>query len=161
MAHPWGLLAFLSTLLVVSHTTESGSPQGKRRQTSPVDTLQRPLQEVQTHMYSRDRRGLGSTMSEARFRSHRNLEALAKSKEDWMGLESLSHVRLEIGPGRDRDREPLGIRSLSQAQENDLMGMRKRRRQGHRNWNGNQFEHKKQGRQNDKRRHGKGDSIGS
>lgn len=155
MAHHSLLLAFLPALLLVSHTTEYGSPQC--RQTSLADTLQLPLQEVQTHKYSRGRRGLSSSKSRAGLRSHRTLPSLANPEEDRTGPESLSPVSLETGPGRD----PLGIGSPSQAQGNYLMGTRKGRRHGHRNWQGHQFERKKQGRQNDKRRLGKGESSGS
>ncbi|XP_003973094.3 draxin [Takifugu rubripes] len=161
MAHHSLLLAFLPALLLVSHTTEYGSPQC--RQTSLADTLQLPLQEVQSHRYSRGRRGLSSSKSRAGLRSHRTLPSLANPEEDRTGPESLSPVSLETGPGRD----PLGIGSPSQAQGNYLMGSpsqaqgnylmgtRKGRRHGHRNWQGHQFERKKQGRQNDKRRLGK------
>lgn len=153
MAHYSLLLAFLPALLLVSHTTEYGSPQG--RQTSLADALQLPLQEAQSQRYSRGRRGLSSSKSRAGLRSDRTLPSLANPEEDRTG--SLSPVGLEIGPGRD----PLGIGSPSQAQGNFLMGTRKGRRHGHRNWQGHQFERNKQGRQNDKRRLGKGELSGS
>lgn len=155
MALSWSLLlAFLSALLVGSHATESGSPQGERGRTSPADALrQHPLQEVQAHTNGRDRRGIRRVVAGAGFRSHRTQQPPAKPEEDKMGAE-----RLEAGPGQDTDRERLGIRSTSQAREYYFMGTRKGRKQGQRNWHEHQLEHKKQGRQNDKRRHGKGES---
>lgn len=161
MAHSWSLLAFLSALLHVSHTTEYGSPQGQKKLTSLADSLQHPLHEVQSHGYSRDYRGLSNSKDTAGLRSQRALPLLAKPEEDRTQPKSLNPVGLETGPGRDRDRHRLGVRSTTLAQENYLMGTHKGRRQGHQNWHGHQFEHKKQGHQNDKRRHGIGKSSGS
>lgn len=151
MAHHFLLLAFLPALLLLPLTTEDGSLQGN--QTSPADTLQRPLQELDRHRYSRERRGPSRSKAGAGLRSYRTLPSPAKPEEDSTGPESPSPV----GP----DRDPLGVRRPSQAQRNDLMGTRKGRRPGPRNWHQHQFERKKKGRQNDKRRLGKGESSGS
>lgn len=159
MAHSWSLLlAFLSTLLVGSHAAESGPPQGERGRTSPADApRQHPLQEAHAHANGRDRRGIRRAAPGAGLRSPRTQQQPpAKPEEDRTGAE-----KLEAGPGQDTDRERLGIRSASQARENYLMGTRKGRRQGQRSWHAQQLEHKKQGRQNDRRRHGKGESGGS
>lgn len=156
MAHSWSLLAFMSALLLGFHATEYGSPQGEKKQTSLSDSLQHPPHEVQRRGYNRDHRGLSNSKAGAGLRSQRALPVLAKPEEGRPEPESLNPVGLGTGPGRDRDRHRLGARSTTLAQENYLMGKHKGRRQGHRNWHGHQSEHKKQGHQNNKRRHGIG-----
>lgn len=167
MTHSWSLLlAFLFATLVLSHRTEPGAPQGKRRQAQTsaagTNTLQHPLQGLQGHRSSRDRGGHGgsgtrSAKAGAGLLSHRPLHPLARPEDDGMGLESLSPVRLEMGPGRDKARA--GVKSPSEAQENDLLGTRKGRGHGHGNGHGHHFAHRRQGSRHDKGRHGKGESA--
>lgn len=164
MALSWSpLLAFLFATLVLSHSTEPGAPHGKRRQAQTSaggsNTLQHPLQGLQGHRYSRDRGrhgGQGSRAAKggAGLLSHRPLHPLGRPEDDGTGLESLSPVRLEMGPGRDRVRM-----SPSQTRENDLLGTRKGRGHGHGNGHGHHFEHRRQGSRRDKGRHGKGEST--
>ena len=157
MALSWSLLlALLFATLVVSHSAEPGAPHGKRSQAQTSaggsNALQHPLQGVQGHRYSRDRGRHGGKAARAAkgdggLHSHRPLHPLARPEDDGTGLESLSPVRLEMGPGRDRVR--MSMKSPSQGRENQLLGTRKGRGHGH------HFEHR-QGSRRDKERHGKG-----
>lgn len=168
MALSWSLLlAFLFAALVVSHSAEPGAPHGKRRQAQTSaggsNTLQHPLQGLQGlqgHRYSRERGGHGGQGARgakggAGLLSHRPLHPLARPEDDGTGLESLSPVRLEMGPGRDRDRPRMSMKSPQQARDNDLLGTRKGRGHGH----GHHFEHRRQGSRHEKGRHGKGESC--
>ncbi|XP_008305149.1 draxin [Stegastes partitus] len=164
MSLSWSLLlAFLFAILAQSHSAEPGAPHGKRRQAQTSaggsNALQYPLQGLQAHGYSRERRGHGSQGARtakggAGLLSHRPLHPLARPEDDGTGLEGLSPVRLEMGPGRDRDRVRMGMKSPSQARENHLMGTRKGRGHGH--GNGHHFEPRRQGSRRDKGRHRKG-----
>ncbi|XP_041639324.1 draxin [Cheilinus undulatus] len=166
MALSWSLLlAFLSASLVISHSSEPGPPHSKRRaaQTSAGggNTLQHPLHPLQGHRYSRDRGGHGgqgarATKGGAGLLSHRPPHPLARPEDDGMGLESLSPVRLEMGPSRDRDRVRMSLKSQTQTRENDLLGTRKGRGNGHGNGHGHHYEHRRQGSRREKGRHGKG-----
>lgn len=166
MALSWSLLlAFLFATLVLSHSAEPGAPHGKRRQAQTSagggNTLQHPLQGLQGHRYSRERGGQGARGAKggAGLLSHRPLHPLARPEDDGTGLESLSPVRLEMGPGRDRDRPRMSMKSPQQARDNDLLGTRKGRGNGHGNGHGHHFEHRRQGSRHEKGRHGKGESC--
>lgn len=156
------LLAFLFSILVLSHSSETGPPHGKRRQTSAggSNTLQHPLHPLQGHRFSRERGGQGARGPKgAGLLSHRTPHPLARPEDDGMGLESLSPVRLEMGPSRDRDRVRMSAKSQSQGRENDLLGSRKGRGHGHGNGHGHHFEHQRQGGKREKGRHGKGELL--
>ncbi|XP_074530258.1 draxin [Halichoeres trimaculatus] len=153
------LLVFLCSILVLSHSSETGPPHGKRRQISAggSNTLQHPLHPLQGHRYSRERGGQGPRGAKgAGLLSHRTPHPLARPEDDGMGLESLSPVRLEMGPSRDRDRVRMSVKSQSQGRENDLLGSRKGRGHGHGNGHGHHYEHQRQGGRREKGRHGKG-----
>lgn len=164
MAHPKCLLlAFLLASLALSHSTEPGAPQGKRRQ-GHTNTLQRPLQGLQGHGPSRGHgrhggSGPRGTKDGAGLLSHRPLHPLAMPEDDGVGLEGLSPVRLESGPGRERDRDRgrMSVKSPSLGRDNDLLGMRKGRGHKHGNGHGHHFEQQKQGGRHDRGRHGKGE----
>nr|XP_046238233.1 draxin isoform X2 [Scatophagus argus] len=161
MAVSWSLLLTVSfATLVLSHSTEPGTPHGKRRQAQTSaggsNTLQHPLQGLQGHRHNRDRGGHGgqgtrNAKAGAGLLSHRPLHPLARPEDDGTGLESLSPVRLEMGPGRDRERVRMSMKSPSQVRENDLLGTRKGKGHGH----GHHLEHRRQGSRHDKGRHGK------
>uniref|UniRef100_A0A3Q4BF32 Draxin n=1 Tax=Mola mola TaxID=94237 RepID=A0A3Q4BF32_MOLML len=160
MAHSWNLLLVFSfATLVLSHSAEPGTPQGKRTRASAAgtSTLQHPL-----HHSSRDRGGHGGpgtrkAMARAGLLSRRPLQPLAGPGDDGAGLESLSPVRLEMGPSRDRDRAQMSVKTPSLARENNLQGTRKGKGPGHRKGHRQHFEHRKQGSRHDKGRHGRGD----
>lgn len=162
MAHPQCLLlAFLLASLALSHGTEPGAPQGKRRQ-GHTNTLQRPPQGLQGHSPSRGHgrhggSGPRGTKAGAGLLSHRPLHPLAMPEDDGAGLEGLSPVRLESGPGRERDRDRgrMSVKSPSLGRDNDLLGMRKGRGHKHGNGHGHHFEQQKQGGRHDRGRHGK------
>ncbi|XP_029357842.1 draxin [Echeneis naucrates] len=165
MALSWSLLlAFLFVTMALSHTTEPGAPHSKRRQAqasaSRSNTLQHPLQRLQGHGYSRDRGDLGGQGARvakggAGLLSHGPLHPLARPEDDGMGLEGLSPVKLELGPGRDRDKVRMSMKGPAQARENHLMGTRKGKGhgQGNGHGHGHHFEHKRQGNRRDKGRH--------
>ncbi|XP_013871485.1 draxin [Austrofundulus limnaeus] len=155
------ILVFLCAVLALSNGADPGVPYVKRRkaQTSAdgSNVLQYPPQVLQSHSYDRDRKGHGSqrvrsAKGGAGLLSHRALHPLPRPEDDGTGLEGLSPVRLEMGPGRDRVR--LSVKSQSQAQENQLLGTRKGR--GHGNGHGHSSEYKRQGSRRDKMRHRKG-----
>lgn len=154
------LLAFLFATLVLACSTDPEAPHGKRRQAQTSaggsNTLQYPLQGLQGHSHNRDRGGHGSQAAKggAGLLFHRSLHPLARPEDDGTGLEGLSPVRLEMGPGQDRHRVRMSMKSPSQARENHLLGTRKGRGHGH--GNGHHFEHRRQGSRRDKGRHGKG-----
>ncbi|XP_050930639.1 draxin [Lates calcarifer] len=162
MALSWSLLlTLLFATLALSHSSELGAPHGKRRQAQSSaggsNALQHPLQGLQGHGYSRDRGGHGSQGARvakggAGLLSHRSLHPLARPEDDETGLEGLSPVRLEMGPGRDRDR--MSMRDPPQTRENHLLGTRKGRGHGHGNGHGHghHFEHRRQGSRRDKGR---------
>lgn len=156
------ILVFLFAILALSNGADPGVPYIKRRkaQTSAdgSNVLQYPPQVLQSHSYDRDRRGHGSqrvrsAKGGAGLLSHRALHPLPRPEDDGTGLEGLSPVRVEMGPGRDRVR--LSGKSQSQAQENQLLGTRKGR--GHGNGHGHSSEYKRQGSRRDKMRHRKGE----
>ncbi|XP_029006265.1 draxin [Betta splendens] len=134
MALSWTLLlAFLFAALVLARSAEPGSPRGKRRlaQTSAggSNTLQYPPHGPQGHAYSRARgRHEAQGAKGARPLLHRSLHPLARPEDDGTGLEGMSPVRLEMGPGRERDRARMGAKSPSQ---NHLLGTGKGRGHGH------------------------------
>lgn len=161
MALSWSLLLLFATL-ALSHSAEHGVPHGKRRQAQTSaggsNALQYSSQGLQGHGYSRNRRGHGGQGARgakggAGMLSHRPLRPLARPEDDGTGLEGLSPVRLELGPGRDRVR--MGVKSPSQVQENHLVGTRKERGHGH--GHGHHSEHRRQGSRRDKGRHRKGE----
>uniref|UniRef100_A0A3P8U174 Draxin n=1 Tax=Amphiprion percula TaxID=161767 RepID=A0A3P8U174_AMPPE len=166
MALSWSLLlALLVAALALLHSAEPGAPHGKRRQAQTSaggnNALQYPLHRLQAHGYSRERGGHGGQGARAAkggagLLSHRPLHPLARPEDDGTGLEGLSPVRLEMGPGRDRDRVRMGVKSPSQTRENNLLGTRKGRGHGHGNGHGHHFEHRRQGSRRDKGRHRKG-----
>lgn len=164
MAHPQCLLlAFLLASLALSHSTEPGAPQGKKRQ-GHGNTLQRPLQGLQGHGSSRGHGrhgGSGPRGTKAGLLSHRPLHPLAIPEDDGTGLEGMSPVRLETGPGRERDRDQsrTSLKSLSPGRDNNLLGTRKGRRHKHGNGHGQHFEQQKQGSRHERGRHGKGESV--
>uniref|UniRef100_A0A3Q3IHY7 Draxin n=1 Tax=Monopterus albus TaxID=43700 RepID=A0A3Q3IHY7_MONAL len=164
MALSWTLiLAFLFATLALSYCTEPGVPHGKRRQAQTSagssNALQHPLQGLQGHGY-RDRGGHGSqgTKGGAGLLSHRSLHPLARPEDDGTGLEGLSPVRLEMGPGKDRDRVRMSMKSPPQTRENHLLGTRKGRGHGHGTAHAHEqhLEHRRLGSRRDKGRHGKG-----
>lgn len=160
MAHPQCLLlAFLLTSLALSHSIEPGATQGKKRQ-GHGNTLQRPLQGLHGHGSSRGHGrhgGSGPRGSKTGLLSHRPLHPLVIPEDDGMGLEGMSPVRLETGPGRERDRDQsrMSLKSMSPGRDNNLLGTRKGR--GHKH--GQHFEQQKQGSRHDRGRHGKGESA--
>ncbi|KAM3620666.1 uncharacterized protein V6R79_000253 [Siganus canaliculatus] len=166
MALSWSLLlAVLLATLVLTHSAEPGAPHGKRRQAQASaggsNTLQQPLQGLQGHRYNRDRGGPGGqgargAKAGAGLLSHRPLHPLSRPEDDGTGLESLSPVRLEMGPSRDKERVRTSVKSPSQPRENDLLGSRKGRGHGHGNGHGHHAEPRKQGSRHDKTQHGKG-----
>ncbi|XP_020484998.1 draxin isoform X2 [Labrus bergylta] len=166
MALSWSLLlVFLSVSLVLSQSSELGPPHGKRRaaQTSGggSNTLQHPLHPLQGHRYSRERGGHGGQGARAAkggagLLSHRPPHPLARPEDDGTGLESLSPVRLEMGPSRDRDRVRMNVKSQTQTRENDLLGTRKERGHGNGKGHGHHYEPRRQGGRREKGRHGKG-----
>lgn len=170
MAHSQNLLlALLFASLALSHSTEPGAPQGKRRQghtsAGSTNTLQHPLQGLQGHSPSRAHGrnggpGARGTKAGAGLLSHRPLHPLAVPEDDGTGLEGLSPVRLEMGPGRDRDRDRARTKSSSLARENDLLGTRKGKGHRHGNGHGHHFEHQKQGGRHDGGRRVKGETTG-
>lgn len=167
MALFWSLLlAFLFAIMALSHGSEPGAPHGKRRkaQTSAGGSngLHYPPQGPQSHGYSRDRGGHANQRSHsakngAGLLSHRAVHPLARPEDDGTGLEGLSPVRVEMGPGRDRDSFRMSLKSSSQARENQLLGTRKGRGNGHGNGFGQHLEHRRQGSRRDKGRHRKGE----
>lgn len=161
MAHPQCLLlAFLLTSLALSHSTEPGAPQGKKRQ-GHANTLQRPPQGLHGHGSSRGHGrhgGSGPRATKAGLLSHRPLHPLVIPEDDGTGLEGMRPVRLETGPGRERDRDP-SQKSLSPGRDNNLLGTRKGRGHKHGNGHGQHFEQQKQGSRHDRGRHGKGESA--
>lgn len=170
MAHSQNLLlALLFASLAMSHSTEPGAPQGKRRQghtsVASTNTLQHPLKGLQGHSPSRGHGRYGGpgargAKAGAGLLSHRPLHPLAMPEDDGTGLEGLSPVRLEMGPGRDRDRDRARTKSSSLVRENDLLGTRKGKGHRHGNGHGHHFEHQKQGGRHDRGRHGKGETNG-
>lgn len=166
MAHPQCLLlAFLLTSLALSHGTEPGAPQGKKRQ-GHSNTLQRPPQGPHGHGSSRGHGkhgGSGPRSAKAGLLSHRPLHPLVMAEDDGTGLEGMSPVRLETGPGRERDRDQgrMSLKSLSPGRDNNLLGTRKGRGHKHGNGHGQHFEQQKQGGRHDRGRHGKGESEDS
>ncbi|XP_028262240.1 draxin [Parambassis ranga] len=167
MALCWSLLlAALFATLALSHSAEPGAPHGKRRQAQSSaggsNTLQYPPQGPQGHGYSREQGGHGGQRARAAkggkggagLLSHRPPHPLARPEDDGMGLEGLSPVRLEMGPGRDRDRGR--VKGAAQVWDNHLLGTRKGRGHGHGNGHKHHFEHRRQGGRRDKGRHRKG-----
>ncbi|CAN9511970.1 unnamed protein product [Ophioblennius macclurei] len=166
MALSWSLLlALLFASLSPSHSTDPGSPHGKRRQAQASaggsNALQYPRHALQGHGYSRDRGAHGgqggrAAKGGAGLLSHRPLHPLARPEDDGTGLEGLSPVRLEMGPGRERDRGRTSVKGSSETRENQLLGTRKGRGHGHGHGHGQHFEHRRQGSRRDKGRHRKG-----
>ena len=163
MALPWSLaLAFLLANLALSHGAEPGAPHGKRRQAAAVaaggvNGLQQPLRGPQG--YGRDRGGQGGQGARAGkggagLLAHGPPRPPAGPEDDGTGLEGLGPVRLETGPGGDRDRVRMGARGPSQPRENQLLGTRKGRGHGH----GPHPDHRRQGGRRDRGGHGKGES---
>ncbi|XP_068460451.1 draxin isoform X2 [Clinocottus analis] len=168
MAPSWRLLLALAFgVLTLSHGAEPGTPRGKRRQAVPSaggggNALQHPLQGLQGHRYGsrgrgghRGQQGARTAKGGAGLLSHRPTHPLARPEDDGTGLESLSPVRLETGPGRDRDRLRMSMKTPSQTPQNQLLGTRKGRAHGHAHGHGHHLEHKRQGSRRDKERHGK------
>ncbi|CAI5687085.1 draxin [Oreochromis niloticus] len=161
MALSWSMLLLFATL-ALSYSAEHGAPHGKRRQAQTSaggsNALQHRSQGLQGHGYSRNRRGHGGRGAKAGagLLSHRPLQPLARPEDDGTGLEGLSPVRLEMGPGRDKDRARMSVKSPSQVQENHLVGTRKERGHGHGNGHGHHSEHRRQGSRREKGRHRKG-----
>lgn len=155
MSLSWILLpAFLFTSLVLSHGAEHGVPQGKRRTQASAggsNVLQHPPPPgPRGRGHGRDHGGQGG---QGGLLSRRPLHPLARPEDDGTGLEGLSPVRLEMGPGRDRAR--MTLRNPSQVRENNHLGTRKGR--GHRQGDGprhghGHFEHRRQG---GRRNHGR------
>ncbi|XP_078139905.1 draxin [Centroberyx gerrardi] len=170
MALSWSLLlAFLFATLAVSRSAEPGAAHGKRRQAQTSaggsNALQYPGQALLGHGYVRERGGHGSQGARAAkggagLLSHRPLHPLARPEDDGTGLEGLSPVRLEMGPGRERDRARMGVKNPSHVRDNHPLGTRKGRGHGHGNGNGHghghHFEHRRHGSRRDKGQHGKG-----
>lgn len=164
MALSWSMLLLFATL-ALSYSAEHGAPHGKRRQAQTSaggsNALQYRSQVLQGRGYSRNRRGHGGRGAKAGagLLSHRPLQPLARPEDDGTGLEGLSPVRLEMGPGRDKDRARMSVKSPSQVQENHLVGTRKERGHGHGNGHGHHSEHRRQGSRREKGRHRKGECI--
>uniref|UniRef100_A0A8B9HVC4 Dorsal inhibitory axon guidance protein n=1 Tax=Astyanax mexicanus TaxID=7994 RepID=A0A8B9HVC4_ASTMX len=140
---PFALL--LTTLTPSSQSSDDSPPLNTKRglrQASPANrnTLQDPEAALH-HGGHRRRQGV---------LSHRPLQTAARPEDDGTGLEGLSPVRLEMGPG-ERERGHGGVRGHSHMRDNHPPGgefSRKGRRNGH------QPEHRRHGRR-DKTR-GKG-----
>ncbi|KAL6112456.1 draxin [Pungitius sinensis] len=146
------LVALLLATAALSHGAEPGAPRGKRRQAATSagggggnggNGLQHPLRGLQGHRHGGGRQA-----------PRRAPHPLARPGDDGAGLASLSPVRLETGPARDRDGVRTSTKSLSQTRENQLLGTRKGRRHG--NGHGHHFGDRRQGGRRDKERHGKG-----
>ncbi|KAL0978479.1 hypothetical protein UPYG_G00170980 [Umbra pygmaea] len=166
MASPWCLpLVVLVSTLAVSHSAEPGSNPGKRRVAQPLPgntvqypAVQYPEQSFQSHGHGRERggghggtRGVKASTG-AGLLSHRPLHLAARPEDDGTGLEGLSPVRLEKGPGgRGREKGPRGFRNPSQARDNHPLGPRRGRGQEH----GQHFDHRRNGGRSHKGRHAK------
>lgn len=160
------LLASLFAFLVVSHTSDPAVTHGKRKQAQTSaggsNGLQHPLQSLQIPSYSRERRGHGGqggrgAKGGAGLLAHRPLHPLTRPEDDGMGLEGLSPVRLELGPGKDRDKVRMNMKNPSQVRDNHLLGTRKGRGHGQGTGQGHPFEHRRHGSRREKGRHGKGE----
>ncbi|XP_076003430.1 draxin [Genypterus blacodes] len=158
------LLASLFAFLVVSHSSDPAVAHGKRKQAQTSaggsNGLQHPLQSLQIPSYSRERRGHGGqggrgAKGGAGLLSHRPMHPLTRPEDDGLGLEGLSPVRLELGPGKDRDRVRMNMKSPSQVRDNHLLGTRKGRGHGQGTGRGHHFEHRRHGSRREKGRHGK------
>ncbi|XP_028853665.1 draxin-A-like [Denticeps clupeoides] len=148
-------LALLSTSLVCSTLCGSAHPRRSQTQVSPThdNTLLDPDLRAE-HGGHRRRHGVHGGKPGAGLLAHRPLQPVARPDEDGLGLEGLSPVRLEMGPG-DRDRGHAGVRGPSHMRDNHPPGGelgRKSRRHG----NGNQPENKKHGGRREKGKHTKG-----
>ncbi|XP_056130790.1 draxin [Lampris incognitus] len=155
------LLAFLLATLAASYSTEPETSHGKRRQAQTSAGGSNGLQYPGQGLHGRDRGGHGSqgarvAKGRAGLLSHRPLHPLARPEDDGIGLEGLSPVRLEAGPGKERDRLRTGIRNPSQVRGNHPLRTRHGRGNGHGNGHRHHFEHRRHGSRRDKSRYGKG-----
>ncbi|KAM9758984.1 draxin isoform 1-T2 [Menidia menidia] len=158
MALSWSLLlAFLLAVLAPSHGAEPGAHHGKRRKAQIAagggNALQYPPQTLHGRSYSRDvGQRVRSAKGGAGLLSRRALHPLARPEDDGTGLEGLSPVRLEMGPGREKDRARMGLKSPAKGRENQLTGTPKGRGHG----NGHHLEQRRHGSRREKGRHRKG-----
>ncbi|CAB1314908.1 unnamed protein product, partial [Coregonus sp. 'balchen'] len=166
MTSSWCLpLALLVSTLAVSHSAETGSTHAKRRLAQPSpgngNALQYPEQGFLSHGHGREREGghggqgarSAKASTGAGLLSHSPLHPATRPEDDGTGLEGLSPVRLEMGPGgREREKGHGGFRNPSHARDNHPLGPRKGRGQGH----GHHFDHRRHGGRRDKGRHTKG-----
>lgn len=148
MTVSWSLLlAFLVATLVLARSAEPGSPRGKRRLAqTPAgggNTLQYPPHGPRGH----GRHESQGTKGGSRPLLHRALHPLARPEDDGTGLEGMSPVRLEPGPGRDRTR-------VNTKSGNHLVGAGKGR--GHRH----HYDHRRHGSRH-KGRRAKGKTLDS
>ncbi|KAJ3602712.1 hypothetical protein NHX12_030461 [Muraenolepis orangiensis] len=164
------LLACLLATLALSGGAEPGAAHSKRRQSQAAaggsNALQYPPEEgLQGRTHGRDRGGGrgGGQGARSDLLPRRPSHPLARPEDDGPGLEGLSPVRLEMGPGRERGRARTGGRRLSQDREHHPLGPRKGRGHGHghgkrkRNGHGQQVERRRpQGGRREKLRGGKG-----
>ncbi|CAL8336691.1 unnamed protein product [Lota lota] len=163
------LLACLLATVALCRGAEPGAAHGKRRQTQASaggsNALQYPEQGLQGRAHGRDRGGgHGGQGARSDLPSHRPSRPLARPEDDGPGLEGLSPVRLETGPGRERGRARMGMRRPSHDRDNHPLGPRKGRGHGNghgngnrnRNGHGQQVEHRRQGGRREKLRGGKG-----
>ncbi|CAL8336938.1 unnamed protein product [Merluccius merluccius] len=156
------LLACLLTTMALSRGAEPGAAHGKRRQTQASaggsNALQYAEQGLQGRGHGRGRGGQGARSDPL---SHRPLHPLARPEDDGPGLEGLSPVRLEMGPGRERGRARKGMRRPSQDRDNHPLGPRKGRGHGnrHRNGHGQHVEHRRHAGRREKLRGGKGEWL--
>ncbi|XP_014022093.1 draxin-B isoform X1 [Salmo salar] len=168
MASSWCLpLALLVSNLAVSHSAEPSSTHAKRRLAQPSpgngNALQYPEQGFQSHGHGNVRErggrhgGQGAHSAKANtgagLLSRSPLHPAARHEDDGTGLDGLSPVRLEMGPGgRERENGRGGFRNPSHARENHPLGPHKGKAQGH----GHHFDHRRHGGRRDKGRHTKG-----
>ncbi|XP_062317520.1 draxin [Osmerus eperlanus] len=162
MALSWclRLTLFLVATLAVSHSAEPGSTHTKRRPAPPSpasgNALQYPDPPV---VYGRERGGQGVQGARGAPGGHlsrRPLQPLGWPEEDGPGLEGLNPVRLEMGPGRERERGRAGFRNPLHGRENHpLGGMGTRKGRVHGQGHGHHFEPRRHGGRRDKGRHGK------
>ncbi|XP_031423219.1 draxin isoform X2 [Clupea harengus] len=180
---PWALL-FVSTLAFSTLSTDPGSTHPKRTPRGGDNTL---LLDPEMGAGGRGHRrkhgggGGGGNVREGKARagllSHRPVHHPARPEDDGPGLEGLSPVRLEMGPGdREREGPHRGFRGASHTRDNHPpggeLGRKGRRHGGHGNGHGHghghghqhghghghghghQAEHKRHGGRREKARHG-------
>ncbi|XP_030634473.1 draxin [Chanos chanos] len=145
------LALLLTSLAQLSQSTELQTTHVKRGLTHSSVGAGNTLQELGAqHGNHRRRQGPRNSKASAGLLSSRPQQPVSGPEDDSLGLEGLSPVRLEFGPG-DRDREGGrgGLRSPSHMRENYSPGgefLRKGRGHGH----GHQSEHRRHGGRRDK-----------